>query len=204
MNELHLQDKFLIPFFTNKVNGLGYKEVKANTIDANSLIIESDLCEFLSTSNINKDNYKKLLKKFKNDKPKMCLNLIEFLQSKIKDFRNMALFLNHNNSSFTFEGLKFYLFNRSGSMIKEDEDFDQNIFSVVQELPYKFRYKDKIVFSFRPDISLFVNGMYLGFNELKSNYTNQNAHKNGVGKVIKDYKEAVISYLEIVRSYKAK
>lgn len=105
MNELHLQDKFLIPFFTNKVGGLEYREVTANIIDSSSLIIESDLCEFLSTSSINKDNYKKLLKKFKNDKAKMCVELIEFLQSKIKDFRNMALFLNHNNSSFTFEGL---------------------------------------------------------------------------------------------------
>jgi hypothetical protein len=30
MNELHLQDKFLIHFITDEVNGLGYQEVKAN------------------------------------------------------------------------------------------------------------------------------------------------------------------------------
>ena len=41
MNELHLQDKFLIPFFRE---GLGYREVKANTV-TNSLIIEEDLQE---------------------------------------------------------------------------------------------------------------------------------------------------------------
>jgi len=29
MNELHLQDMFLIPFFRE---GLGYREVKANTV----------------------------------------------------------------------------------------------------------------------------------------------------------------------------
>jgi len=34
MNELHLQDKFLIPFYGG---GLGYREVNANTV-ANSLI----------------------------------------------------------------------------------------------------------------------------------------------------------------------
>lgn len=39
MNELHLQDKFLIPLFRD---GLGYTEVKANTV-AQSLIIEEDL-----------------------------------------------------------------------------------------------------------------------------------------------------------------
>jgi hypothetical protein len=39
MNEIHLQDKFIIPFFRDK---LGYQEVKANTV-TNSLIIEEDL-----------------------------------------------------------------------------------------------------------------------------------------------------------------
>jgi type I restriction enzyme, R subunit len=53
MNELHLQDKFLIPFFTtNHGIGLGYKEVKPNTV-TNSLIIESDLIDFLKTSEAN-------------------------------------------------------------------------------------------------------------------------------------------------------
>jgi type I restriction enzyme R subunit len=35
MNEIHLQDKFLIPFFRES---LGYRDVKANTV-TNSLII---------------------------------------------------------------------------------------------------------------------------------------------------------------------
>jgi len=39
MNELYLQDKFLIPFFRDC---LGYTEVKANTV-TQSLIIEEDL-----------------------------------------------------------------------------------------------------------------------------------------------------------------
>jgi len=38
MNELHFQDKFLIPLFRD---GLGYTEVKANTV-TQSLIIEED------------------------------------------------------------------------------------------------------------------------------------------------------------------
>ncbi|KAF5425324.1 MAG: hypothetical protein C5S44_00415 [Candidatus Methanocomedens sp.] len=33
MNELHLQDKFLIPFFRE---GLGYREVKANTVTSSA------------------------------------------------------------------------------------------------------------------------------------------------------------------------
>ncbi len=49
MNELHLQDKFLIPFFRE---GLGYREVKANTV-TKSLIIEGDLQEFISKTELN-------------------------------------------------------------------------------------------------------------------------------------------------------
>ncbi len=195
MNEHHLQDKFLIPFFIkNHGIGLGYREVKPNTV-TNSLIIESDLMEFLSESEINKQNYNKLIKKFSNNQKNLSKELIYFLTKKIKDYKNMAIFLN-NNGSFTFKGFKFYLFNRSGSLIRDDEDFKENIFSVVQEMPYRYKDNDKIIFSFRPDITLFVNGIYLGYCELKSNYNNQTAKKNGRAKVIKDYKEAVLSYLE--------
>jgi len=197
MNELHLQDKFLIPFFTNNSDGLGYKEVQPNTVTS-SLIIESDLIEFLKTSEVNKENFKKLDKKFKSEK-ELTDSLVAFIEDKIKDFRNMALFLN-NSGTITFEGLKFYLFNRSESEIKGDTDFEENIFSVVQELKYKYHYEGKQIYSFRPDITLFVNGIYLGYCELKSNYTNQNAKKNGRLKVIKDYKEAVISYLENIEN----
>jgi len=196
MNELHLQDKFLIPFFTDKVNGLGYKEVKANTI-SNNLIIEEDLKEFIKETSLNKDNYRKLLKKFKNE-DELMKEFIKELQNRIKDSRNMALFFN-SNKSITFQGLKFYLFYPSESETYNNELFEQNIFSVVQELPYKYEYEGKKIFSFRPDITIFLNGIFLSFNELKSNFSGQNAGKNGRNKIAKDYKEAVINYLHIVK-----
>lgn len=59
MNELHLQDKFLIPFFREE---LGYQEVKPNTV-SNSLIIEEDLQTFISQTELNKKPYELLLKK---------------------------------------------------------------------------------------------------------------------------------------------
>ena len=45
-------------------------------------------------------------------------------------------------------------------VIYGDDLFDQNIFSVVQELPYKVRLQDQQIFSFRPDLCFFVNGIY--------------------------------------------
>ncbi|WP_199310549.1 DEAD/DEAH box helicase family protein [Phormidium tenue] len=100
------------------------------------------------------------------------------------------------NKSVTLQGIKLHLFYTDDSVIHDSNLFNQNIFSVVQELPYKYKYQNKIIFSFRPDICLFVNGIYLGYSELKSNLSNQTAKKNGRGKVIKDYFEAVRVYYE--------
>ena len=195
MNELHLQDKFLIPFFRD---GLGYKEVKANTI-TQSLIIEEDLQAFISNTELNKKPFETLLKKYHGDKKLLLQELIALIQERINSSRNMALFINANKS-ITLQGIKLHLFYTSDSVIHDNALFDENIFSVVQELPYQFSYQGKQVFSFRPDIVLFVNGIYLGYSELKSNYTNQSASKNGRGKVIKDYFEAVKVYYQHIDS----
>ncbi|OGS76978.1 MAG: restriction endonuclease subunit R [Gallionellales bacterium GWA2_55_18] len=189
MNELHLQDKFLIPYFRD---GLGYKEVKANTI-TQALIIEEDLQAFISDTELNKKPYETLLKKYHGDAKLLLQELIALIQERIASSRNMALFINANKS-ISLQGIKLHLFYISDSVIHDNALFEENIFSVVQELPYKYSFQGKQVFSFRPDVVLFVNGIYLGYSELKSNYTNQSASKNGRGKVIKDYFEAVKVY----------
>ena len=195
MNELHLQDKFLIPFFRD---GLGYKEVKANTV-TQSLIIEEDLQAFIEESSLNQKPYEALLKKYKGDKKALLQDLMALIAERIASSRNMALFINANKS-ITLQGIKLHLFYTSDSVIHGNALFDENSFSVVQELPYKFNYQGVQIFSFRPDIVLFVNGIYLGYSELKSNYTSQSASKNGRGKVVKDYFEAVRVYHQRIDS----
>lgn len=189
MNELHLQDKFVLPFFRET---LGYDEVKANTV-TESLIIEEDLQSFISETELNKKPYEVLLKKYRGDKNKLLKELIEVIKERSGSSRNMALFINANKS-ITLKGVKLYLFYTSDSVIHENKLFEENIFSVVQELPYKYCFMGKQIFAFRPDVVLFVNGIYFGYCELKSNYTNQTASKNGRGKVIKDYFEAIKVY----------
>jgi type I restriction enzyme R subunit len=193
MNELHLQDKFLVPFLRDS---LGYREVKANTV-TNSLIIEEDLEAFISGTELNKKPYEDLLRKYGGDRKKLLADLIKLIQERSGSSRNMALFLNVNKS-VNLEGIKLHLFYTGDSVIHDNALFDQNIFSVVQELPYKYLYEGKQIYSFRPDLCFFVNGIYLGYSELKSNYNNQNASKNGRGKVIKDYFEAVKAYYQHV------
>ena len=194
MKELDLQDKYLINFLCERPDGLRYKEAKANTVSTQFFIVE-DLKHFVSETELNKGNYKKLLKKFKSEKD--LLNALTlFLDEKIKSSMNMAIFIN-TFKSVTFEGVKLHLFYPSGSEFEEDNLFDQNVFSVVQELPYSFRYEGKQHFSFRPDLSFFLNGIFLGYSELKSNWNNQTSMKNGRMKVLKDYLNAVQEYLTI-------
>lgn len=194
MKELDLQDKYLVNFLTERPDGLRYKEVKANTVSAQFFVVE-DLKHFISSTTLNKDNYRKLLRKFSSEK-ELLAQFMEFLNQRIKEAMNMAIFIN-SNKSVTFEGIKLHLFYPSGSETHEDKLFDENIFSVVQELPYTFKHEGKQIFSFRPDLSFFLNGIYLGYSELKSNYNNQNAGDNGRKKVAKDYLQAVQAYLKI-------
>ena len=67
MKELDLQDKYLVNFFTERPDGLRYKEVKANTVSAQFFVLE-DLKHFISNTTLNKDNYRKLLRKFSSEK----------------------------------------------------------------------------------------------------------------------------------------
>ncbi|HFK5543562.1 TPA: DEAD/DEAH box helicase family protein [Elizabethkingia anophelis] len=194
MKELDLQDKYLINFLCERPDGLHYKEAKANTVSPQFFIIE-DLKHFISETELNKSNYRKLLKKFPSEKD-LLNSFTLFLDEKIKSSMNMAVFIN-TNKSVTFEGIKLYLFYPSGSEFEEDKLFEQNIFSVVQELPYSFKYEGKQYFSFRPDLSFFLNGIFLGYSELKSNWNNQTSMKNGRMKVVKDYLNAVQEYLTI-------
>ncbi|MEM1122447.1 MAG: DEAD/DEAH box helicase family protein, partial [Bacteroidota bacterium] len=196
MNELLLQDKYLIHFLTKRVDGLGYQEVKPNTVSTDTLLIEDDLKTFLKETELNKTAWKKLLPQFGHDETKLMKAFIDFLLERMKDGTNMAIFINRHKT-ITFKGISFHLFYPSGSEIYGDRLFEQNIFSVVQEMPYTFKYQKKKKYSFRPDITFFLNGIYIGYTELKSNYNNQNAWKNGRKKVMINYEVAVDRYLEI-------
>ena len=194
MKELDLQDKYLINFLCERQDGLQYKEAKANTVSPQFFLVE-DLKQFLSETTLNKDNYKKLLRKFGNEKDLLDAVTNE-MYDRLKSSANMALFIN-TNKTITINGIPLHLFYPSGSETHEDKLFDQNIFSVIQELPYTYKHQDKQIFSFRQDLTFFINGIYLGYSELKSSYTNQNARSNGRKKVAKDYLSAVQEYLVI-------
>lgn len=108
---------------------------------------------------------------------------MDMIREKIEASANVAIFLNKNRT-ITFEGETLQLIYVSGSELRGDEDFNKNIFAAVEEMNYSFHHDAKKIFAFRPDLSFFVNGIFLGYAELKSNFTNQTAKTNGRNKIL--------------------
>lgn len=195
MIETEIQDKYLMNFISENAEGLNYTEVKANTVSPDYFILD-DLLHVLRDTTENQKNYKKILRKNSGDEDKVLNLFREELTKRINESANMAIFFN-NNKAIKFEGESINLFYPSGSVLSEDKLFEENKFSVVQELPYVYKQEGKKIFSFRPDVTFFLNGIFIGYCELKSNWNNQNAVRHGRDKVFKDYSNAVSEYVKI-------
>lgn len=188
MTELQIQETYVKDFLTVRSDGLNYNWITANQVNRDTHIIESELKEFLSNTTFNKEAYSILLKKYKGNEKKLLQEITEDIAKDYAKYQNAAIFFN-KHKNYEFKGLTFVLFAPSGSELHKDELFDQNIFSVVEEYTFK-------EINFRPDLCFFLNGIFIGYSELKSNLSGQYAKTNGRKKVIKDFCQAVTSYSE--------
>lgn len=195
MTELELQSEYVMDFFCRRADGLGFREIKNNAVSPD-LFIPANLYEFLKENS--RKAWNNLLKKseYNGDEQKLLRAIMDMIREKIEASANVAIFLNKNRT-ITFEGETLQLIYVSGSELRGDEDFNKNIFAAVEEMNYSFHHDAKKIFAFRPDLSFFVNGIFLGYAELKSNFTNQTAKTNGRNKIITDYLEAVWEYTKI-------
>lgn len=198
MTELQLQGEYVMDFFCRRADGLGFREVKNNAVSPD-LFIPADLLEFLKENS--RKQWQNLLRKsdYNGDEQRLLRAVMNAIREKIEASANVAVFLNNTlrQRPFVFEGETLRLLYVSGTELNGDEDFKNNIFSAVEEMTYSFHHDGKKVFAFRPDLSFFINGIFLGYAELKSNFTNQNARTNGRNKVTTDYLEAVWEYTRI-------
>ena len=177
MTELELQGEYVMDFFCRRQDGLGFREVKNNAVTPD-LFIPADLLEFLKENS--RKAWQNLLRKseYAGDEQLLLHQVMETIKEKIEASASVAIFLNKNRS-ITFGGETLQLIYVSGTELRGDEDFNKNIFSAVEEMTYSFHHEGKKVFAFRPDLSFFINGIFLGYAELKSNFTNQTDRANG-------------------------
>lgn len=196
MIETQLQRNYVMDFLCRREDGLGYNEVKATAVNS-QLFIPSDLQTFLET-NAPKEWRGLLFKEYRGDEKACMKDIMAELLRRIRQRANVAVFFN-TNKTFTFKGYNFNLLYVSETTLGGDNDFEKNIFSAVEEVPINLTVEGKKVFCIRPDISFFLNGIFLGYWELKCNWKGQDAYGKGRGKVVTDYIEAVMHYAEVAK-----
>ena len=189
MDERKIQKDYVMNFLCRREDegGLGYRQVAPNVVN-NGMFIPSVLAEFLQKSQ--PAEWDRLMRKFGGDEKSLQNRLVETIREKVVDRQNAAIFFN-TSKTFSFEGESLTLFYVPNTELNGDEDFRKNIFCAVEESSYKSQYNGTDITSVRPDVTFYLNGIFLGYMELKSVIMGQNARDHGRGKVAKDYLSAV-------------
>lgn len=187
--ETRIQDEYIMKFLcrSEQEGGLGYRDTAPSIVSAD-LFIPSQLGEFIESAN--PLVWKSLMEKFGHDRQALQNALKEDIRQRLLNSSNVATFLNKNRT-ITFEGETVPLFFVSNTDLNGDKDFNKNIFAVVQEMPYNVVCDGMTIKRLRPDISFFINGIFLCYLELKSVTNGQTAARQGRGKIICDYLECV-------------
>lgn len=176
--------------------GLGYKETSYNVVSPD-LFIMSDLADFIKRSD--EQQWNRLLKQFNGNDQALLRELKDVIKSKLMGAKNVATFFN-SNKTIGFRGETVQLFYDSGSVLRGDEDFNKNIFSAVEEASHTMLLRDKKVNAIRPDITFFLNGIFIGYMELKTISMGQTAKEHGRRKIAKDYLTTVLGIVERQKS----
>ena len=172
--------------------GLGYRNT-SNNIVSNDLFIPSQLAEFVSLNAPSEWN--RLLRKYNNDEQALQTALKEAVKARLLDSQNAATFFN-KTKTFNFEGEQLPLFYVSGTELRGDEDFKKNIFAAVEESSHTIKVGDTKIYGIRPDVTFFLNGIMIGYMELKCVSMGQNASEHGRTKVVKDYLSTIKALCE--------
>lgn len=189
--ETRIQHEYIMKFFcrTEQEGGLGYRETSPNIV-SDDLFIPSQLAEFVRSAA--PMQWKSLMSKHHQDEMELQEALKEFVKARLLNASNCATFLNQNkNKNIVFEGETIPLFYVSDTELGGDKDFKLNIFSAVEEMPHNIVSNGITLLKVRPDITFFVNGIFIGYLELKSVTNGQNAKDHGRRKIITDYLESV-------------
>lgn len=193
MDETKIQNQYVVKFFcrSEKEGGLGYRETAKNIV-SKDLFIPSVLAEFVQSAD--PAMWNRLLQKYNGDEMKLQAELKNAVKERLLEKQNVAIAIN-KNKTITFKGETVPLYFVSGTELKGDEDFEKNIFSVVEESTHTIKCgENNKLYTVRPDLTFFLNGIYIGYLELKITSNNQSAQKEGRGKIIKDYLSTVQNF----------
>ena len=146
--------------------------------------------------------WKSLLSNHHGSEQELALALKDTIKKGILESSNVAVWLN-THKTITFEGETVPLYFVSGTELGGDADFKKNIFAAVEEMKHRIVCNGVTLQNLRPDISFFLNGIFIGYMELKSITNGQTAKVQGRGKIIGDYLESVKGMAERAKAHPA-
>lgn len=198
MDEKKIQHEYVMKLLCGdeRQGGLGYKETPANVV-SQDLFVMRDLADFIRRCD--EGQWNRLKKQFKGDEQALLQELKDVVKAKLLASTNVAIFFN-SNKTIGFRGETVRLFYDSGSVLTGDNDFQKNIFSAVEEKSHTMTLHGKKVNTIRPDISFFLNGIFIGYMELKTVSQGQTAREQGRRKIAKDYLATVQTIVEQMKS----
>lgn len=198
MDEKEIQHLYVMEYLCRREDegGLGYRNT-SNNIVSNDLFIPSHLAEFVSKNA--PEEWKRLLKKYDFDEKALQTALKDAVKARLLDLKNVAIFFNQTKT-ISFEGEQLPLFYVSGAELRGDEDFKKNIFAAVEESDHKIKVGETKIYGIRPDVSFYLNGILIGYMELKCVSMGQNACEHGRTKIIKDYLSTIKALAEQEKS----
>ena len=187
--ETRIQHEYVMKLFSRPESegGLGYRVATPNIV-SEDLFIPSHIAEFVKTAA--PLAWKALMSKHHQDEQELTESLKDFVKERLLNASNVATFLNQNKK-VTFEGESIPLFFVSDTELGGDTEFRQNIFAAVEEVPHNIVCDGITLLKVRPDVTFFLNGIFIGYLELKSVTNGQTAKNHGRKKIITDYLEAV-------------
>ena len=193
MKETKIQRDYVMDFLTRSEEngGLGYRRTAANI--CKNLLIPSVYGEFLH--NAEPEVWNRLLRQFNGNEMELLNALCAAIKELFLKYQNVAIMFNQNKT-FTFMQETLPLFYVSGTALRGDEDFQKNIFSVVEESTHMIEHAGVKLYSVRPDITFYLNGIFIGYFEFKSLSMGQNAKVNGREKIAKDYLSTIAVYCQ--------
>lgn len=201
MNERTIQHDYVMKYICGREEdgGLGYRNTSNNVV-SNDLFITAHLAEFISSSE--PDIWRRLLSNYHQNEQQLLHDLKEEIKSRYLKTQNAALFFN-NNRTINFGGECVPLYYVSGTELRGDEDFKKNIFAAVEESTHNIRCNDSNLYTIRPDITFYLNGIYIGYMELKAVVMGQTASGHGRGKIIKDYLSTIKAFSQLEKENEA-
>lgn len=196
--ESDLQNGALTTMFTDSPlsGGLGWMAGVDADVDKLRWVVRKDLIEFLKSGNLqNAQAYVDAMKtkKHKNDFAFYDDFCTEVLEPLLRSQYNAAYIL---QNPVIYAGQNFTLYNpapSAGDSKLQVDAFERNYHRVIPEVTFFGQYPlSNATLKRRPDLVMFVNGLYFSYCEVKATQRNQSSGKEGRAKIARDVVDATV------------